>query len=407
MGLRRVAAFAAVVSLTAVVRQAARAQTPAPAPVSAVHVRVRDSAGVAVRGAEVAVVRGLNDVRGSAMTDPHGDASVRISAAVGDEYQLVVRKIGYARADRFVKLDHDSLTFDIPLRRSVQSLAPVVVNADQDIKRKAYHIDADEIAKSDRVLIDATDILAKLRPDMICGRSCRPMAAAAARTMAPVRKCPTLAFSPVRRCPVDNTPPSLETNVWVNGRRIRIVPLDETALARQYGVLGGLKPGSMTVLSEIKPEHIAEMIYADEFDTSVGKNGSDSALFIVLKPGVAYEPGRPSYVAAPESRATDEVTRDSTTSTPSLPQYRNRLLGVFDALTGDPLVGAEVVDLTTGSFVKSSPTGTVSLVFLAEGTTPVRIRMSGYEDLDIPVEISPSPDANRPLTLLMQRKAPF
>jgi hypothetical protein len=31
--------------------------------------------------------------------------------------------------------------------------------------------------------------------------------------------------------------------------------------------------------------------------------------------------------------------------------------------------------------------------------------MTGYEDLDIPVEISP--DATRPLTLLMQRKAPF
>jgi carboxypeptidase family protein len=405
MGFRRAAAVAVVVNLVAVVLHAARAQTPAPAPVSAVQVRVRDSAGVAVGGAEVAVVRGLNDVRGSATTDGRGTAAVRITAAAGDEYQLVVRKIGYARADRFVTLDHDSLTFDIPLRRSVQSLAPVVVSAEQDIERKAYHIDADEIARSDRVLIDATDILAKLRPDMICGRSCRPMAAAAARTMAPVRKCPTLAFSPVRRCPVDNSPPSLETNVWVNGRRIRIVPLDEMALARQHGVLGGLKPGSMTVLSEIKPEHIAEMIYADEFDTSVGKTGSDSALFIILKPGVAYEPGRPSYVAMPESRASSEPAHDSTSSVAPLPQYRYRLLGVFDALTGDPIVGAQVVDLTTGSFIQSSATGTVSLVFLSEGTTPVRIRMAGYEDLDIPVEISP--DATRPLTLLMQRKAPF
>ena len=45
-----------------------------------------------------------------------------------------------------------------------------------------------------------------------------------------------------RTCPTDDTPPSYATNVWVNGRRIRIAIPDEMALARQHGVLAGPVP---------------------------------------------------------------------------------------------------------------------------------------------------------------------
>ena len=403
MNLRRVVVPAILIGFA---RVNIHAQTPT---ISAVQVRVRDSTGVAVSGAEVAVMRGLADVLGAGTTDAKGAVTIRIAARAGDDVQLVARKFGYGRGDEFVHLVRDSVTVDIPLRRSVQSLAPVVVNADHDIKRKAYHIDADEIANSDRLIVDATDILAKLRPDMICGRSCDPLESVAAQTRNPVRKCPTLAFSPVRACPVDSTPPSLETNVWVNGRRIRLVPLDEVALARQHGLLAGLKPGTMTVLSEIKPEHIAEMTYADEFDNTVGKNGSNDALFIVLKPGIGYDAGRPSYVIASSSNA---ATRDAGADTASLraaitaeapAPFRYRLLGVYDESSGDPIVGASVVDARTGSFVKTSTTGTVSLIFLDEGTNTVRIQMPGYDELRLDVEISPT--ALQPLTLVMHRHA--
>ena len=372
----------------------ARAQ-PHPA---RIEILVRDSAGAPVAGAEASVVQGLNTSRASGVTDSRGRVSLTIADVVSahDDYQLVVRKIGFARTERFFRFQRDTLSFEISLRRVPQELAPVVVTAEEDLKRKSYHIDAEAIANSDRVLIDATDILAKLRPDMICGRSCRPLAGVAARTRNPVRACPGLALSQPTRCPVDDTPVSPNTNVWVNGRRLRMVIPSEMAMARQTGLLGGLQPGTMTVLSEIKPEHIAEMTYVDSLDPSIGKIGSEGGLFIVLKDGVVYEPGKESYIPEVPVKA-------APTAAPStLPAYRFRLLGVYDDKTGDPIEGAFVTDLTTGTRARTTSTGTVSLAFIPEGTTPMRISKEGYEDISIGVEISAT--ATTPLTLIMSRK---
>jgi hypothetical protein len=371
------------------------AQTTHPA---RVDVTVRDSAGSPVVGAEASIVQGLNLSRAAGTTDDRGRVSLTVGdvASAHEDFQLVIRKIGFSRSEQFFHFQRDTLSFDVKLRRVPQELAPVVVTAEEDVKRKSYHIDAEAISNSNRVLIDATDILAKLRPDMICGRSCSPMGNIAARTRNPVRACPGLAFSQPTRCPVDNTPPSPNTNVWVNGRRLRLVIPDEMAMARQTGVLAGLMPGTMTVLSEIKPEHIAEMTYVDELDSSIGKIGSEGGLFIVLKEGVVYEPGKESYIP-------DVPVKPAAPPPPStMPAYRFRLLGVFDDKTGDPIEDAFVTDLTTGTKARTTSTGTVSLGFLSEGTTPVRISKEGYEDLSIAVEISAS--ATTPLTLIMSRK---
>jgi len=234
----------------------AGAQTGHPARVNVV---VRDSAGSPVGGVEASVVQGLNLARAGGTTDDRGRVSLTIAgvASAHDDYQLVVRKIGFERVERFFRFQSDTVSFEIRLRRVPQELTPVVVTAEEDLKRKSYHIDAEAIASSDRVLIDATDILAKLRPDMICGRACRPLAGVAARTRNPVRACPGLALSQPTRCPVSDAPVSPNTNVWVNGTRLRMVIPSEMAMARQTGLLSGLMPGTMTVLSEIKPEHIA------------------------------------------------------------------------------------------------------------------------------------------------------
>ena len=364
-----------------------------------VDVVVRDSAGAPVTGAEASVVQGLNISRAGGLTDDRGRVSLTIAdvASAHDDYQLVVRKIGFARVERFFRFQRDTLAFEIRLRRVPQELTPVVVTAEEDLKRKSYHIDAEAIASSDRVLIDATDILAKLRPDMICGRACRPLAGVAARTRNPVRACPGLALSQPTRCPVSDAPVSPNTNVWVNGRRLRMVIPSEMAMARQTGLLGGLMPGTMTVLSEIKPEHIAEMTYVDELDSSIGKIGSEGGLFVVLKEGVVYEPGKESYIPEVPVKAAPPAPAPST-----MPAYRFRLLGVYDDQTGDPIEGAFVTDLVTGTKARTTSTGTVSLGFLPEGTTPVRISKEGYEDLSIGVEISAS--ATAPLTLIMSRK---
>ena len=376
----------------------ARTALPQDLPSTTVRVVVRDSASHPVRGADVTIVHGLNDVVASSVTDDRGLTSLDLAMRVGD-YELVVRRVGFDPVERFFRSTRDTLVFEIGLRASVRQLAAVAVTAERDPKAASYHIGADEIGNSSRVLIDGTDILAKLRPDMICGRSCNPMEGEAAVTRNPARKCPGLAFAkPVLSCPMDDSPPNLATNVWVNGQRIRTIALDEVALSRQHGVLAGLLPGTMTVLSEIKPEHIAEITYLDEFDTSVDKTGAQAALFIVLKPGIAYSAGKGSYVVD----ATPAVTERPALRPAPLPEYRFRLLGVFDQETGDPIAGADVIDEQTGERAKTTPTGTVSLVFLPEGGSPVRISKDGYEDLSIAVEISA--EARAPLTLTMARK---
>jgi hypothetical protein len=384
----------ALATLIAVGSHHARAQTPRSV---RVDVSVRDTSGRPIGGAEVAVVRGLNDARASGQTDDRGRLSLVAGQVVAaqDDYHLVVRKIGFERTERFFHPTRDTLGFDIVIQRVAQELSPVVVTAEQDLKRKSYHIDADAIANSDRTLIDATDILTKLRPDMICGRSCSPLGAVAATTRTAARKCPMLALQQKSVCPVDNTPPSVATNVWVNGRWIRSIIPSEMAMARRTGMLAGLLPGSLTVLSEIKPEHIAEMTYLDEFDNTVGKVGSQSALFIVLKNGINYEPGKESYVV-------DEAIATPAPAPTALPAYRYRLLGVYDDSTGDPIEGAYVIDMTSGTKARTTATGTVSLGFLSEGTSPVRITKAGYEDLTLAVEISA--EAKLPLTLVMVRR---
>lgn len=408
---RRLATGLAIALASAAGSVRVAAQVPA-APPRPVSLRVVDSAGLAIEGADVSIVQGLNDVRASGTTDARGRVSLSVAAAEGD-YQIVVRKIGFLRSDRFFRAGTAPLTFDIRMERAVQTLAPVQITERENLKRKSYFIDADELAKHADELIDATDILKKLRPDMICGRSCFPLQAVAATTRNPVRKCPGLAFSQPRVCPVDNTAPSLSTNVWVNGVWIRSIATDAVCQMGRRGILAGLAPGSMQVLCEIQPEHIEQITYADEFDTSVGKNHSDSAIFIVLKTGVAYEPGAKSYVVQDGVASRRDTTArrapvgDSSpvaldSMAAKLPGYRYRLLGVFDEETGEPIPGARVINASTGTYMTTSPTGTVSLFYLSEGRSLARITKDGYIDLTLTVEIGPT--VREPLTLTMKKK---
>jgi hypothetical protein len=57
--------------------------------------------------------------------------------------------------------------------------------------------------------------------------------------------------------------------------------------------------------------------------------------------------------------------------------HRTRILGVYDP-SGDPVEGAQVTDMATGTWAVTTKTGTVSLVFLPEGGNVVRVRKIGY-----------------------------
>jgi hypothetical protein len=411
LDIRRLATALAIALASGAASVQAAAQA-APAPAHPISLRVVDSAGLVIEGADVSVVQGINDVRASATTDARGRVSLSVVGPDGD-YQVVVRKIGFLREDQFFHAGAAPVALEVRMQRAVQTLAPVKVTATENLKRKSYFIDADEIAKHADELIDATDILKKLKPDMICGRSCSPLGAVAATTRTPARKCPGLAFSQRRVCPADNTPPSLSTSVWVNGVWIRSVATDEVCQVGRRGILAGLSPGTMQVLCEIQPEHIEQITYLDEFDNSVGKPHSNSAIFVVLKTGVGYEPGAKSYVVA--DTMTSKRTRvapgtavvDSSSAVPDstaqkLPSYRYRLLGVFDQETGEAIQGARVIDSSTGTYMNTSVTGTVSLFYLPEGSSLVRITKDGYADLTLSVVIGPG--AAEPLTLTMKKK---
>lgn len=248
-------------------RSEAQRTTPSAKP-AVVRVFVVDSSGSALTGAELTVLRGLNNVIARGTTDQFGRAWLTFATDSG-EYDVVVRKVGYPRSDRFFEAGaNDTIALSIvvppPLARQLEA---VKVTAKQDLKTRVYSIDADAIAASKRPLFTAWDIITKLRPDMAGGRA-----------------------------PCGNERISL----WVNGTRIRFVPTNYMAVSRELISPRQAVSGAYDLvfaLYEIEPEHIAEMRFRDCFDTTVPDVGGSNALFVVLKAGVVYEPGVGSYVA--------------------------------------------------------------------------------------------------------------
>jgi hypothetical protein len=93
--------------------------------------------------------------------------------------------------------------------------------------------------------------------------------------------------------------------------------------------------------------------------------------------------------------------RDSSAHSVKSAAYRSRILGLFDVSSGEPIADAQVLDIATGWSAKTTATGTVALVFLAEGGSIVRIRKVGYAPLTVAVAISPKDTT--PLTLAMTK----
>ena len=240
-----------------------------------VRVHVADSAGTPVADAEVTLLRGLKEAVATARTSAAGEHEFIVDLDSSD-YSVVARKIGYARGDRFFAAERGTVDARVTMKRIEGTLPTVTVTA-VDFKRKSYHVDADEIAGATTYIGDALDIVQRLRPDMILSRS----GSWGGRTRF---GCPSLSY------------------IWVNGRRYLAdyVIVSDAVRMRAKGAgnrLARMAPGNATILSEIQPEHVAEMNYRDCFEEAVDRKvGSVNALFITLKPGVDFRPGRPSYV---------------------------------------------------------------------------------------------------------------
>lgn len=367
--------------------RAARAQEPA---ARVVRVRLADGvSGLPVSGAEVSVVRGLRRVVAQALTDDGGQRVLTVPGDTG-EYQVVVRKIGYRRADRFFPATgREPLILLFSMTRIAQPLAAVAVNAKADAARKSYYIDNEEIANSDRPLFTSVDIIEKLRPDMIWGRG------------GPGGPCGKI------------------SSVFVNGRRILQAPFGgivaasaralpaprmrtsagRTVQVDKYRVTG--MPAE--ILSVIKPEHIAEMTYNDCFEKSAQVNRGGNAVFIILKPGVGYSYEDGSYVVDPENprQRSARTSRAGDSASTGVEPWRFRILGVFDNDTGESIEGAEIVDVLTGTTATTTKTGTVSLTFLPEGGSELLVKKAGYKPITIEVLISPRDTV--PITLRLAK----
>jgi hypothetical protein len=81
--------------------------------------------------------------------------------------------------------------------------------------------------------------------------------------------------------------------------------------------------------------------------------------------------------------------------------YRARWLGVYDQLTGEPIEGVRVLDLSTGNSTLTSVLGAVNLIYLADGANLVSMQKIGYEQIRMAIAIGPRDTV--PLTVLMRR----
>jgi hypothetical protein len=234
-----------------------------------VRVTAHDSSGAPIAAAEITVRSGLKDVVGQTTTDEQGRGLVSLPVKDSSDFQLTMRKIGYVRGDRFFAVaPHDTAEVNIVVPRpSSNTLAPMKVTAERMSKYDTYDLYSDEIENADGWMGNAWEVVKKLRPVMLTSRG----------------GCDTGA-----------------QEVWVNGKRIRL-PLHPTGLAAARAFVG-VPPRArfsyvpVSVLSEIAPEHIAEIHYHDCFDHSMAAVGNNNAIFVTLKPGVYYQQDVGSFV---------------------------------------------------------------------------------------------------------------
>lgn len=241
------------------------------------HLRVVDSAGVAIPLADVVVSRGNTRLVGR-QTDDAGRVAFRIPRD-STLFTISARRIAFQPYRRdFAPPADDSLTIRVVLADLVEALDTVVVTDRQSVRRRNYYIDSTTIAHSGRTIFDGWDILRKLRPRIAYGLPYVPGCGGV-------------------------------ENVWINGKWIppEWIHLNEMVMMREPGAsaatphLNATSPpatgreAAMSIMAAVHPEHIAELSFKDCFDYAIKGLHSTNAVFIVLKPFIGFDPKRGTY----------------------------------------------------------------------------------------------------------------
>jgi hypothetical protein len=236
--------------------------------------RVIDSAGAAVRAADVLVSTRGGSTIARGQTDSVGRAKIAVARDTVP-LELLVRRIGFKpyRLDLTLPATIGIVLADLPY-----ALDTVSVDARGSVRHRNYFIDSTSIANSDRLIFDGWDLLRKLRPRIIEG-------------------------------PVPGICPGVE-EVWVNGKWIppETVVINDLVVAREPRISARARTHvfkmpeaspritTMSALAMIRPEHIAELTFHDCFDYAIKGTHSMNAVFVVLKPGIGFDPAKGSYV---------------------------------------------------------------------------------------------------------------
>jgi hypothetical protein len=249
----------------------------AQSPKLTVSVLVSDTVRKGLADVEVFLIRDTIGAVVGGRTDAGGRYVFAIDAADSGHYAVAARKVGFSPARTDVpSTRQDTVHLELVLLAvPAIELGPVRIAAAPPGKN--YFLDSAEIARTTgRTIRNAYDALRKLRPDMLGDRG---------------------------RCkePVDN--------VWVNGRRVLWMARFQPGYPSTSALTSSARRGTVvrvaaprepatvdSVLASIKSEHIAEIRYVNCWDHSMAGMGTNNAVFVVLKPGVAFDRFRGSYV---------------------------------------------------------------------------------------------------------------
>jgi hypothetical protein len=248
------------------VARPALAQGP---PLAIVRVHVTDTARAPLRDVDLAVVKNGTEMVLMGRTDAAGRYTVRFDPESA-QYRLVVRRVGYVQTTRLLPVaPRDTLAVEISLARLPPALDTVRTEAERLPLAKQPYVGAEEIERDTRAIFNLRDVLGKLRPDI----NYQDFAGS---------RCPSSATpAPSSRGNIRMRPASLGSiRVYANGQWVFPTP--------------GFSP-----LSEMHSEHILELHFVTCLDGSIPGLAPKSwaSVYLTLKPGVAWDVKRGSYIA--------------------------------------------------------------------------------------------------------------